>query len=206
MLDTFWQFLDGLLGLRTDAVDLEFRQMAWRAFIVFVCGVLLARVADRRMLGHNAGFDIVLLVVLGSVLSRAINGQAAFFPTLGASALLVGLHHLVAMLAFRWHAFSMLLKGRAAVLVRDGRPDAEALRRAKITGDDLEEHLRLNGGVSSPAQVAEARIERNGTISVLVQGREPRERLSSPSPRAADAAPPAPDRAGGADRSRPPRS
>ena len=75
MLDTLWHFLDGLLGLRTEAIELEFRHIAWRAFIVFVCGVLLARVADRRMLGHNAGFDIVLLVVLGSVLSRAINGE-----------------------------------------------------------------------------------------------------------------------------------
>jgi len=141
--------------------------MSARAVIVFGFAVALARVADRRMLGHNAGFDIMLLVVLGSVLSRAINGQAAFFPTLGASALLVALHHLVATVAFHSHGFSQWVKGRPRTLVRQGRIDARALAQAKFTDDDLDESLRLNGGVDDIAQVTEARLERNGTVSVV---------------------------------------
>jgi len=142
-------------------------KMSARAVIVFGFAVALARVADRRMLGHNAGFDIMLLVVLGSVLSRAINGQAAFFPTLGASALLVALHHLVATVAFHSHGFSQWVKGRPRTLVRQGRIDARALAQAKFTDDDLDESLRLNGGVDDIAQVTEARLERNGTVSVV---------------------------------------
>ena len=123
--------------------------------------------ADRRVLGQNAGFDIMLLVVLGSVLSRAINGQAAFFPTLGVSAALVVLHHIVATIAFRSHWFSQLIKGNPRVLVRDGKIDREQMRRSKITGDDLDENLRLNGGVARTEEVAEARLERNGSVSVV---------------------------------------
>jgi uncharacterized membrane protein YcaP (DUF421 family) len=141
--------------------------MAWRPLVVFGFAVVLARLAARRMLGHNSGFDIVLLVILGSVISRGINGEAAFFPTLGACALLVALHHVAAVAAFRSHAFSKLLKGRAHVLVRHGRVDEAELCRVKITHDDLEEHLRLNGSVTAPGQVAEARLERNGSISVV---------------------------------------
>ena len=80
MLDTLWIYADRLLGLHVNAEKLEFSQMAFRALVVFCFAVFLARFADRRVLGHNAGFDIMLLVVLGSVLSRGINGQAEVVP------------------------------------------------------------------------------------------------------------------------------
>ena len=159
--------IDRLLGLNVDATDLAFGQMALRGVVVFFFAILLVRLGARRLIAHGAGFDIVVAVVLGSVLSRAINGQAAFFPTLGASALLVGLHHLVATLAFHWHWLSQGVKGRPLVLVRDGVVDRRQMGRSKITDDDLEENLRLHGNISDIAEVAEARLERNGAVSVL---------------------------------------
>src|SRR3954466_8183222 len=91
--------LDQVLGLHVSAADLTLAQMSARAMVVFVAGLIIVRAADRRFLGRNAGFDVLLAVVLGSVLSRGINGQANFFPTLGASVLLVILHRVVSMLA-----------------------------------------------------------------------------------------------------------
>lgn len=167
MSHTLWVFGNELLGLDLSPSDLESRHMIWRAFVVFTFYVVLIRVADRRLLGHNAGFDIIVAVVLGAVLSRAINGHAAFFPTLGASALIVALHHSLAAFAFRFHAISQLVKGRTYVLVRDGKLQHAELQRCHITLDDLDENLRLSGNVGSTSQVAEARLERNGSISVL---------------------------------------
>lgn len=167
VIETWREFWTELLGLRLGPAELTFRHMAWRAAVVFAVAVFFARAGARRFLGHNAGFDIVLLVMLGSVLSRGINGEAAFFPTLGASGLLVLLHHALATLAFRWHWFSERVKGRPYVLVRDGKIDMEACARCKITRDDLDEHLRLNGNALELAQVAEARLERNGSVSVV---------------------------------------
>lgn len=167
MWDTLRAAIDGALGLGIPPSDLGFGHMAARSVVVFCFAVVLARFGDRRMLGHNAGFDIVLLVILGSVLSRGVNGQAAFFPSLGASALLVLLHDLLGRLALHWHGFSKATKGEPRVLVRDGRADEAEMRRHKITRDDLEENLRLNGNVRDATEVAEARLERNGTISVV---------------------------------------
>ena len=147
-------------------MDLEFRHMAWRTFVVFCVAVLLARLGARRFLAHNAGFDIMVAIALGSVLSRAINGQAAFFPTLGASILLVGLHHVLATLSFRWHWISVLIKGRSFTLVRNGTVDRREMARTKITDDDLDSNLRLRG-VARRDEVEEARLERNGAISVV---------------------------------------
>lgn len=159
--------MDSLLGLHTPPADLTLLQMSARTVVVFCVGVALFRLADRRFIGYNAGFDLLLGVVLGSVLSRAVNGQASFFPTLAVSALLVFLHHVLNRLACRFHWVSKLAKGNALCLVRNREIVPGALRQAQMTTDDLEENLRLNGRVDSVSQVREARLERNGSVSVL---------------------------------------
>ena len=158
---------DQLLGLSLSPGELGWMQMTVRAVIVFTFGVLIVRLGDRRLLGKNAGFDMLLVVILGSVLSRAVNGDAAFFPTLGVSAVLVFMHHLVARLACKSHWFSRFIKGQPYVVVSNGELVPKALAEANVTRDDLDENLRLNGGVADLAKVREARLERNGTISVV---------------------------------------
>jgi uncharacterized membrane protein YcaP (DUF421 family) len=159
--------IDSLLGLDLAPPQLTFGQMVARAFVVFIFGVILLRIGARRELGRNAGFDMLLLVVLGSVLSRAINGQSAFFPTLGVSLVLVLLHAGVSWFASRFHWLSRALKGRPVPLVSDGRTDRAALQKILMSPEDLDEALRLNGNVSDPSRVREARLERNGEISVV---------------------------------------
>jgi uncharacterized membrane protein YcaP (DUF421 family) len=156
-----------LLGLDLKPDELEVSHMALRGLVVFVFAVVLVRLADRRFLGRNAGFDVMLGIILGSVLSRAINGAAAFFPTLAASAVLVILHHVLGTAACYSRTFSWLVKGKPIILVQDGHSDDSALKRAKITPDDLDENLRINGNERDLAKIAEARLERNGTVSVV---------------------------------------
>lgn len=159
-------WLNDLLGLDLTPAELGLRQMAFRALIIFPCALAMTRLAGKRFLGRSAGFDVVLAIVLGSVISRGINGQAAFFPTIGVGFVLVLLHRAVALVTMRSHSLALLLKGRDSLLVRDGQIDAEKLRGVEFTEADLLENLRLHG-VGSPAEVAEARLERNGQLSVL---------------------------------------
>lgn len=167
LIDQILEGVSRILGLHVQASDLTFVQMATRTLVVFLFGVLIVRLADRRLIGKNAGFDVLLAVILGSVLSRGINGQASFFPTLGASALLILLHHFLAVLACHSSRISGLVKGQAKVVVKNGMIQKQELDRCRISADDLEENLRLNGNVSEMAKVKEARLERNGTISVV---------------------------------------
>lgn len=164
------QFSD-VLGLDLPPAHLSLTQMALRGVVVLLASLVMVRCAGRRFLGRNAGFDVVLAIVLGSVVSRAINGQAAFFPTLGAGFVLVFLHRLLAIVSCRSHVLSRLLKGRDRLLIRDGQIDYVALRAAEFSEDDLLENLRLRGNVASARDVAEARLERNGQISVVLKSR-----------------------------------
>ena len=138
MFADVYAWLNQALGLDRSGNELHLAHMLARTLVVFLVAVVLVRLGARRFLSHHAGFDMMVAVVLGSVLSRAINGDARFFPTLAASTLLVVLHHLLASLAFRSHRVSELVKGQARVLVRQGVVDHAAMQQAKITPDDLE--------------------------------------------------------------------
>lgn len=143
--------------------------MAVRAALVFVVGVGLMRVGSRRFPGQATPFDLLLAVVLGSVLSRTINADAAFVPTLTACAVLVLAHWLFAWLAFRSHRFGKLVKGRDAVLVTDGEIVWTQLDACHITERDLLGSLRLHAGTEELGRVRTARLERNGEISFVMR-------------------------------------
>ena len=156
-----------MLGLGQNAVSLTFWQISLRGIIVFVATLIIIRVGDRRFLSQKTAFDVVLAFILASMLARAVNGTAAFFPTLGGGLVLVLLHRLLAAWSRRWHAFGNLIKGRTDVVIRDGRLDAAAAARNRLSQHDVLEDLRLNGGVEQIDDVALGVFERNGEVSVV---------------------------------------
>jgi uncharacterized membrane protein YcaP (DUF421 family) len=86
---------------------------------------------------------------------------------------LVALHWLLSGVALRWHGFGTAFKGHERLLVRDGRIDWEVMRQVHMSERDLWEDLR-GKGVRHLEQVAEARLERSGELSVLQARREPK--------------------------------
>jgi uncharacterized membrane protein YcaP (DUF421 family) len=111
--------------------------------------------------------------MLGSIMSRAVEGSVSFGPTLLSGAVLVAAHWLLAALTSRLDWFGPLVKGRPTLLVRDGRVDHEALRQSGVSEQDLEQAIRLEVGETDPSNVRLACLERNGSISVIRAEREP---------------------------------
>lgn len=158
---------DRALGTHVSANDLAIGQIVLRAVLVLLVWLVIVRLADRRLLGKYSAFDVVLAVMLGSVLSRAINGSAPLWGTLAAAAVLVLMHWVLTFLSFHWHAFGHLVKGLPKTLIVDGKVYEDELRRNLITGHDLGEMLRLQGRIDDPAQARLATLERNGQISAI---------------------------------------
>ncbi len=156
-----------LLGLDQQAEALTFVQISLRGVIVFLTTLMAIRVGDRRFLSQKTAFDVVLGFILASMLARAVNGTAAFFPTLGGGFILVLLHRCLAYWAQRSHTFGLLIKGRSDVIVRDGALDVAAARRNRLSEHDLHEDLRLHGNVADVRDVLLAVLERNGHVSVV---------------------------------------
>ena len=155
-----------VLGLGLDGKELGVVQMALRAAVVYVVTVAMVRLGKKRFMGKATAFDVILGIMLGSIVSRAITGNAPFLPTLVAAGVLIALHAIFSSIGCRFHGFGQMFKGNARVLVRDGDVDWAAMRRAHLTQGDLDEDLRRHG-ITGVDQVAEARLERNGDISVV---------------------------------------
>ena len=159
--------LGALLGLGREATALTFMQISLRAIIVFVSALAIVRCGDRRFLSQKTAFDAVLGFILASMLARAVNGTAAFFPTLGGGLVLVMLHRVLAYWSRRSHAFGNVIKGRSDVVIREGQVDMDVATRNRLSEHDLLEDLRLHGNVADETDVALAVFERNGQISVV---------------------------------------
>ena len=164
---TLYFQLAATLGLDQPAEALTFMQISLRGVIVFVAALIIVRLGDRRFLSQKTAFDAVLGFILASMLARAVNGTAAFFPTLGGGLVLVLLHRALAYWSQDSHALGDLIKGRCDVIVRDGKLDEAMTRRSRLSEHDIREDLRLHGNVQDIDDVALAVFERNGQISVV---------------------------------------
>jgi len=142
-MDAFYNFVGPLLGLGAEPKDLTFIQISLRGIIVFIATLAMIRLGHKRSLARKTAFDAVLIVILASVLSRAINGSAAFFATLGGSVVIVVVHRLFAFIAYYSHWFGVLIKGTPELIIEDGDLILSAMRRNHVSKHDLEEDLRL---------------------------------------------------------------
>ena len=166
-MDAFASFLQSIIGPDGQPKELTLLQLCLRAFIIFVLGLAMVRIGDRRSLAGKTGFDTLFLVLIGAILARAINGSAAFLTTIGCALFLMLVHRVFAFIACRSHAFGKLIKGEETKLVTDGHIDWKALRRHLVSSHDLEEDLRLSAKTEDIDEIKVARLERSGDISFI---------------------------------------
>jgi len=166
-MNVLWNSLETVLGSGVEPKDLTFVQISLRGIIVFVATLITIRLGHKRSLTRKTPFDAILLVILAAVLSRAINGSAPFFATIGGGVILMLLHRLFAYLAYYSHGFGILVKGRPETIVRDGECDFPMMRRNHVSIHDLEEDMRLSGNIDDLSKVRLARVERSGDISFI---------------------------------------
>ena len=144
-------------------------QMIIRSTVIFFLALIMVRLGGKRIFGKHTAFDIVLGIVLGSILGRAITGNAPFFLTLLAAATLVCLHWLMAFIAVRWDSLGTLVKGNYQVLVKDGEVQWRNMKSNKISERDLLEAIRLHGDGAPIEKIQSAYYERSGDISVQLK-------------------------------------
>ena len=155
-----------LLGVFGETNHIEWWQEIPRAFVVFVFGLILLRVSGRRAFARWSALDIIVSIIIGSSLSRALTGSAPLGGTMLAMILLASLHWLLARTATRYQRFAHLIEGSAAILGRSGAVFEQELRHHNISATDFEEALRKEG-VAHAAETRQITLEPSGTITVL---------------------------------------
>jgi len=151
--------------------DLTMAQECARAVLIFCYGLVMLRLSGRRTFAQMSAVDLVISIVVGSNLSRAMTGGVPFWGTLASVAVLVGLHLLLAHAVARSKRLATWVEGGPVLLAQDGHVDEDARLRCKISFCDLDESLREKGldGLIEIAKTKKLVLEPSGKISVIRQ-------------------------------------
>lgn len=138
-----------------------------RSIVLFVFLVVLMRVLGRRELSSMEPFDLVVLIVVGDLVQQGVTQQD--YSVTGA-VLSVGtfgvLTVFVSWISFRFPRARPVLDGRPVVLLEDGRPIEDNLRRERITLEELAAQGRVNG-IEKLERVKWVVLETGGQVSFI---------------------------------------
>lgn len=137
-----------------------------RAVLILICGWGMIRLMGRRTFGRWSALDIVVAIVVGSNLSRALTGSAPLWGTLAATALIFGLHQLVAIACASQPWISHAVEGGSIRLGEGGKLIRAAMLRHGISEADINEALRQSG-LTEPGPTQLVTLEPSGKITVL---------------------------------------
>jgi uncharacterized membrane protein YcaP (DUF421 family) len=138
-----------------------------RAAVAFFFVFFLTRVIGRRELSTLEPFDLILLVMMGDLVQQGVT-QNDFSVTgllLAASTVAV-LTLFVSFLSFRFPLLRPVLDGEPIVLLEDGEPISQNLRRERLTLEELAAEGRKQS-IASLDQIQWAVLETGGTISFI---------------------------------------
>jgi uncharacterized membrane protein YcaP (DUF421 family) len=134
---------------------------------MFLLILLLVRVVNRRELSKMEPYDLVLLIVLGDLVQQGITQND--YSVTGASIVIVTMTLLsifTAYVAYRLPRFGRVLDGEPVILLENGRPLEQNLRRERISLGELAAEARQND-ISDLGTVRYAVLETSGSISFL---------------------------------------
>jgi len=150
--------------------------MSVRGIVVFFIALTLIRFTGMRVFGIKSAFDTCIIIMLGSILSRAVTGASPFIPTIIASVIMMVVHKIIARLSVTNQTISHLVKGTHMSLYKDGILNEKNLRKCALSYGDIMEEVRLLLNQNTMEDIEEIFMERTGKISVIEKSRAVKEK------------------------------
>lgn len=139
-----------------------------RAVALYAVLLALFRVTGRRSLRETTPFDLVLLLVIGEATQQALLGED--FSLVNALVVVTTLLLMdvgLSLLKRRAPVVERVIDGVPTILVADGKPIEDRLRRARIDVEDILEAARERQGLATLEEIRWAVLETDGTITVI---------------------------------------
>lgn len=138
-----------------------------RTIVLYLALILTIRLMGKRQIGEMEPAEFVVTMLIANLAS--IPMQDAGIPLLSGLVPIItvlGVQLLLAVASLRWMGVRRLLCGKPVMLIGEGKILLHNLKRARITLDELTEHLREKD-VLDLSQVQYAILETNGKVSVF---------------------------------------
>ena len=155
----------------------------YRIVVIYILLSLSLRIMGKRQVGELEVSDLISTLLLSEIAALPVADPEipllyAVIPLL----FILALELLITCLKNRFTFLKRIFEPKTATLIRNGTIDQAALRRLRISVDELMGELRLQG-VDSLSDVALGTVEQNGRLSVLL---DPNSQPLSPSSVAGD--------------------
>ncbi|HEX3534868.1 MAG TPA: YetF domain-containing protein [Gemmatimonadaceae bacterium] len=141
--------------------------------IGFTALITMLRLSGKRTLSKLNVFDFVFVVAVGSVFaSTIISKDITLVEGLASLATLIGIQVFLSEMAARVPWAERIINGEPALLLSKGQFIPRALRRERITEEEVRAAIRSNG-VNRVEDVSAVILENDGTLSVAWEAKGP---------------------------------
>jgi uncharacterized membrane protein YcaP (DUF421 family) len=143
-------------------------EMVFRAIAIYLILLIVFKIAGRRTLLQMTSFDLILLLIISEATQQALLGTD--YSVTGAMLTIVTLIVVDILFGFMKKRFSraeQLLDGAPVVLVENGTPIDNKIKKVNVSTDDIMLVARQNHGIYQIEKIKFAILERNGQISII---------------------------------------
>lgn len=143
-------------------------ELVVRAAVIFVVLFVVMRIAGNRQFSEMTAFDVILVILIAEVTGNSLSGQDySLTASIVVIVTLVALDILVSWLKVRSKRFDKLAEGVPVLLVENGRPLRETMRKERVDEGDVLEAARELHGLERMDQIRYAILEKGGAISII---------------------------------------
>ena len=140
-----------------------------RATILYVIIIFLIRLMGKRQIGELQPTELVITILISEIASIPMeNNSVPIINSVVALFALVAYEILTSAAGLKSNKLRSVIQGHPVIVIRDGKIDAKALKKLRMTVNDLVSALRQKD-VFEVSQVSYAIFETNGKISVLLK-------------------------------------
>ncbi len=139
-----------------------------RAAVVYFVLLVVLRISGRRSLSEHSTFDFVLLLLISETAQQWLVGEDfSLTNALILVATLAGLNISLSLLKQKFRMVAKIVDGVPLLLVENGNPLKEPMKRARVETSDILAAARELQGLERMDQIKFAVMETTGIITVV---------------------------------------
>ena len=145
-----------------------------RGIAIYLFILVLFRLMGKRSLSEATTFDLVLLLIISEVTQQALVGHD--YSLTGSFILIVTLVStdlVFSLLKEQFPFFGKITEGLPLVIVNEGKPLINRMKKSKVSEDDILEAARMTFGLERMKDIKYAILEKSGDITIVPYTRRP---------------------------------
>ena len=140
--------------------------IAVRISVMYVYALAMLRLSGKRSVGQLAGPDVVATIIVGDMFDDIFWSEISLAKGLVGLTTITALHLVAKVLEARSTGAKRFLDGEPVLVMLNGGLVPRGQGRERMNDENVHELLRVRGE-DDPQRVREARLEVDGTLSVL---------------------------------------